>query len=252
MGKNSLKKNLYFYKWDRMYLAAALGSDRVSCNIKDFEYDDNLEDFAKLRNSGVEVFAYLPLLWRENEDFELDFELDFDMSTLDGFYVGNAGQIEWALKTGKPVFGDVGLNVFNAECADFYFKNGLCGCTLSYELDSDVEQIVDALNGENVGGLEVLRYGRVPAMVSEYCLLAGAEGIKGCGCGRCLEHNPVYLRDNMGERYPVMLDDARCTSLILSKEPLNRKNSAKVLRKYGDGFERITVFDESPGFLARI
>ncbi len=248
MGKNSLKRNLYFYKWDRMYLAAALGAYRVSCNIRDFEYDDNLEDFAKLRNAGVEVFAYLPLLWRENEDFEAD----FDLALIDGFYVGNAGQIEWALKMGKPVFGDAGLNVFNAECVGFYLENGLCGCTLSYELDSDMEQVVDVLNAENAGGLEVLRYGRVPAMVSEYCLLAGAEGIKGSGCGRCLEHNPVYLRDNMGERYPVMLDDMGCTSLILSKEPLNRKNSAKVLRKYGGGIERITVFDESPGFLERI
>ena len=250
MGKNNQRRNLYFYSWDREYMSAAVKSDRISVNIKEFEYDDNLEDFTKLKNSGVEVCAYLPVLWKDDDSVVEDIS-----DIVYGVYVGNAGQIMRVKKADVKMFADASMNIYNAETVKFMAEQGFEGAVLSYELDSDNREIYEELKKHRKYGemeLEVLRYGRVPAMVSEYCPLAGAEGIRGTGCGKCMEHNPVYLRDSYGDRYPVILDDTRCTSVILSREPLNRKKSAGGLKYTGRGIERITVFDESPGFISRL
>lgn len=249
MKNKQARRNLYFYQWDREFLSAAKDSDRITCSIRDFEYDDNLEDFSKLRSFGIEVYAYLPVLWKDADEIDAG---EFG-ELVDGIYIANAGQLEWAKATGKRLIGDAGLNVFNAQSAMLFNEIGLDGVTLSYEISDGAEDIAESLNEiECDMELEILRYGRVPAMVSEYCPLAGAKGIKGSSCGSCMEHNPVYLKDGMGERYPVMLEDSGCTSLILSKTPLNRKNNAKTIGNYRNRTERITVFDETPSFIVRV
>lgn len=250
MRNNKQRRNLYFYCWDREYMPAAVKSDRISVNIKEFEYDDNLEDYIKLRNSGVEICAYLPVLWRgAASDIE-------DISEIvHGVYVGNTGQITKVKNAGVKMLADASMNIYNALTVKAMAEQGFEGAVLSYELDSENREIYEEVKKYSScreTELEVLRYGRVPAMVSEYCPLAGAEGIRGTGCGKCMEHNPVYLKDSYGDRYPVVLDDARCTSVILSREPLNRKKSAGGLKYADRGMERITVFDESPGFISRL
>lgn len=251
MSNERIKRNLYFYQWERAYMNAAQNSFRISCSVKDFEFDSNLEDFQKLRNLGVEVHMYIPILWKWDDGVSAE---DFT-ELVDGIYIGNIGQISFGEKIGKPMWADAGLNIYNGETAKFYMDRGFKGAVISYETDSVEKEFIETLKtgGEYADKeLEILRYGRVPAMVSEYCPLAGAEGIRGRSCGKCMEHNPVYLKDNRGERYPVILDDTGCTSLILSKEALNRKNSAKSVRDWTNVIERITVFDESPFFISRI
>ncbi|MDO4481495.1 MAG: U32 family peptidase [Bacillota bacterium] len=250
MGKNRQRRNLYFYCWEREYMTAAVKSDRVSVNIKEFEYDDNIEDFTKLKNSGVEICAYLPVLWKgETSDIEEISDIVY------GVYVGNAGQIMKVKKADVKMFADAYMNIYNDLTVKTSAEQGFDGAVLSYELDSENREIYEEVKKYGSCSeteLEVLRYGRVPAMISEYCPLAGAEGVRGTGCGKCMEHNPVFLKDSYGDRYPVLLDDTRCTSLILSREPLNRKKSAGGLKYTDRGMERITVFDESPGFIARL
>ncbi len=255
MKSNSSKTNLYFYKWDRQYMDAAVNSDRVTCSIREFDYDDNLEDFKKLRNSGTEVFAFLPVLWKAAESDSLD---EY-RSLIDGLYVGNIGQVDRAKEAGVRIIADVGLNVFNSEAVELLTEKGLEGAVVSYELAEDTFDFVSEITGvepcrsaDSFPELEVLKYGRVPAMISEYCPLAGAEGIKGNNCGLCMENNPVFLKDTFGDRYPVIPDSAGCTSMILSKNPLNRKNCAKAVKNYINGVERITVFDESPNFIIHL
>ncbi|MBE6020935.1 MAG: hypothetical protein E7228_04205 [Clostridiales bacterium] len=249
MSNDKFRRNLYFYQWDRTYMSVAKDSFRISCSIRNFEYDDDLDDFQKLRNMGVEVYAYLPVLWKEEESLSPE-ELG---ELVDGVYIGNVGQISWGKKTGKPLMADSGLNIYNGEAAKFYLNHGFKGAVISYELDPVDRAFLKAFDSEYMNAeLEVLRYGRVPAMISEYCPLAGAEGIKGRNCGKCMEHHPVYLKDNRGERYPVILEDTGCTSLILSKDQLNRKNSAKAMKEWKNTVQRITVFDESPSFISRI
>lgn len=251
MSKDKSKRNLYFYIWDRAYMSAAQSSFRITCSVKDFEYDDNLEDFSRLRSMGVEVYASLPVLWKEGDAVSPKEIGDL----VDGLYIGNAGQIRWGLQANKPMMADAGLNIYNAKALKFYLERGFKGAVISYELDPVDKAFTDAVNQNEdcaKSEIEILRYGRVPAMVSEYCPLAGANGVKGKACGKCMEQNPVYLKDNRGERYPVILDDTDCTSLMLSKEPLNRKNGAKALNVISNAVHRVTVFDESPSFIARL
>ena len=255
MNVRTGKINYYIYIWkDGMETGLAeklRPGDRISVSIRDLGLERNRETFAQLRRQGVELWAFLPVLWKPGQGPSPE-EI---APQIDGWYAGNIGQIRRLLDTGKPVYGDAGLNVFNRETAEVFAGLGLSGVTLSYELGKEsVKEILEDTSsdycchperseGSSPISFELLRSGRIPAMVSEYCPFAGAEGIRGDRCGRCRKDNPVWLKDFKGERYPVLLDPAGCTSLILSRRSLDRPVTGIGTASDLDLIERICVFD---------
>ena len=221
--------NYYYYDYNNIDVKTPRAGDRVTLSVRAFDSDSVREKAGGLRDRGVEVCAFLPVLWETNRSENLR-ELDEALSFIDGIYVGNIGQISLGQKTGLPVYGDSGLNVFNAESALYFMETGLKSVTLSYELRDEAaglsKQINQAVSEAGRGSnlmTECLVKGRVPAMVTRYCPLAGVQGVKGDRCGRCQNTGAVYLTDSRGEAYPVLLDDSNCTSIILSKnEEKNR------------------------------
>ena len=125
------KKNYYIYKWERRFRKAAEGAYRITVSIRDLADAGCREDLRALRESGTRVYCALPVLWRPGQGPDFG-EI---LPEIDGWYAGNLGQIEALLGTGKPVMGDAGLNVFNEETALVLSGLGLCGATLSYELE---------------------------------------------------------------------------------------------------------------------
>lgn len=219
--------NYYYYDYNDIDTKTPKPGDRVTLSIRGFDSEVVREKAELLRGRGVEVCAFLPVLWETSPGQK---EINEAVPLIDGFYVGNIGQIRLAEKTGLPLYGDAGLNVFNSETALFFMEAGLRSVTLSYELREEAallaKQINQAVSEAGRGAAlmtECLVKGRVPAMVSRYCPLAGAQGIKGDKCGTCQKNGAVFLTDRKGEAYPVLLDDTNCTSLILSRaEEKNR------------------------------
>ena len=296
MNERMGKTNHYIYKWtpemaEKLEKSSKPG-DRFSVSIRDFDDPEHRASFAALRKKGRECYCVLPVLWRPGQGPDPE-EI---VEEVDGFYAGNLGQIRRLLDTEKPVMGDVGLNVFNRETALLLERSGLCGATVSYELEREEWENCLPLSGTASGGAtsprrgeagreedrndpgspqrreedrsdlgsplwgelsakqtergergpfetEILRSGRVPAMISEYCPLAGAEGIRGSGCGKCRDENPVWLKDFKGERYPVLLEPRGCTALILSRKPLDRPWADELAAERDDVIRRICIFE---------
>ena len=275
------KKNFYIYKGERRFRKEAEGAFRVTVSIRDLADAGCREDLKALRDGGTRVYCALPVLWRPEQGPDFDDVLtDIDgwyagnlgqIETLLGTgkpVMGDAGLNVFNEET-VCVLNNLGLSgatlSYELEEGRFWETN------LSREAMGDRRSTASA-TGREAGvdvplrgtpsesvrpgksltpsaafngsfEYEVLRYGRVPAMVSEYCPLAGAESLRGTGCGLCREQNPVWLKDFKGERYPVLLNPDACTSLILSRRPLDRPWAEQLAADRPDIIQRICLFD---------
>lgn len=264
---------LYVYRWKNEYLPLLEHVKEIA--VPYLQILQNPRFFCEIRNKGVGVYGVLPavsagfhdqllreLALKEGRLDEMSFFKPIEKSpdfrprelsdVMDGIYIGNQGQWEAAMKLGLPVFGDQSLNVFNSKTAEFWREKGLERVTFSYELET--EQLRElSFKGEG----EILLYGRVPVMVSEYCPVAGERGGSQKDCGACRDGGPWYLRSKKGDVYPVLLDRNVCRSTLLSSLVLDRrKERAKAGKKgnqsLGNIRWRLCVSDESPGQIERI
>ncbi|MBR2576670.1 MAG: hypothetical protein IKE40_05175 [Firmicutes bacterium] len=276
------KKNFYIYKWEERFRKALEGAYRVTVSIRDLEEEDCREALQALRAAGTQVYCALPVLWKPEKDPAIEAALPFIDGWYAGNIgqirplldsgkpvMGDAGLNVFNEETAR-VLKHLGLS---GATLSYELEEGRSWETnLSREAMGDRRSTASA-TGREAGAdvplrgtpsesvrpgksltpsaafngffeYEVLRYGRVPAMVSEYCPLAGAEGVRGTGCGRCREENPVWLKDFKGERYPVLLDSRDCRSLILSRKPLDRPEADALAEERDDVIRRICVFSK--------
>ena len=106
--------------------------------------------------------------------------------------VGSLGHVGIARAAGLDVRGDYGLNVFNSYTLQIVSKAGLLSATLSFELNMEqIGQLSKPLD------TEIIAYGRLPAMLTERCLIKASAGR--CACGV-----PARMSDEYGGVYPVV------------------------------------------------
>ena len=106
--------------------------------------------------------------------------------------VGSLGHVGIARAAGLDVRGDYGLNVFNSYTLQIVAKAGLLSATLSFELNMEqIGQLSKPLD------TEIIAYGRLPAMLTERCLIKASAGR--CACGV-----PARMSDEYGGVYPVV------------------------------------------------
>lgn len=217
-----------------------LPGDAATLSVRAFADPYICDRVRDAMDAGCKAFAYIPNFWETYDPRNLAV-LSAAADIADGIYINNIGQLRLAKDTGLPVYGDSGLNVFNAETALFFMEQGLEGVTLSYELGEETAALVKQINqrvseampGSSKGSrfkTETLVRGRVPAMFSRYCPVAGALGIKKDKCGACSKTGKVFLEDGRGEAYPVITDRENCTSLILSKNILKNRPCGDICR----------------------
>ncbi|OPY63165.1 MAG: putative protease YhbU precursor [Pelotomaculum sp. PtaU1.Bin065] len=138
-----------------------------------------------------------------------------DATLLDGVQAGNLGLITKVGKiTGKPVYADFSLNVFNREAAIFLMETGVARVTLSPELTMEqIRRLAPALPVP----AEVIVHGALPLMVSEHCV---AGSLLGCGnncAGPCAGRH-WGLRDRKGIVFPFEMDQFCRMQLFNSRD----------------------------------
>ena len=129
-----------------------------------------------------------------------DDEIPAVMEALQGIYaqgvrealVGNIGHVMLARRAGFVVRGDFGLNLFNSYSAQVLSEVGMASVTASFELR--LAQIRDL---RKPVPMEMIVYGRMPAMVTEQCIIKNSAG-------RNDYQNPGQLSDRMGSIFPVV------------------------------------------------
>lgn len=145
----------------------------------------------------------------------------------------------------KASITDFSLNIVNSYAVAFMHILGARTVTMSYEMDSNnIKTLIkDYYNRYNKNpNVEVIIYGRVEAMISEYCPLNTYVN-KGNTCNICKSNDKYYLRDRFHNDYPLSFSN--CLMTIYNYKKLDRFNEIEALSKAGVRNFRLNFVDEN-------
>ena len=149
--------------------------------------------------------AVLPRVWRDTDEPLLKEWLAHAKSLgVTAAALGNLGHLAVVRDSGLAMYGDLGLNVFNARSAEFLRTKGLSSACVSFELrGAQIRDMAKPLPTEAVV------YGRLPLMIMENCLVKNKtgcrldrEGSAVPACGPCRASHT--LTDRTGAKFPLL------------------------------------------------
>ena len=149
--------------------------------------------------------ALLPRVWRDRDEEELLSLLERCRALgVTAVGLGNIGHFSLGRKSGMTMYGDFGLNVFNARSLHYLRGKGLESACLSFELR--LAQIRDMAK---LLPTEAIVYGRLPLMITENCLVQNNLGCKLNRGGACVpDSGPCagghVLTDRTGAAFPLL------------------------------------------------
>jgi len=234
------------YKFDENMDYGSLDIDRLYFPFSALLNRKAHQMISDLKNK--EVYIYIPSITRGNYDKLIRSRLpEFIDLGVDGVLVGNIGHVN---KNKYPshinVMGDYSLNCFNSSSLEQLAQLGVKGVTLSVELTlNQIRNLAD------IPGIskEVITYGRIPLMTSEYCpvgsIVGGFESKTKCS-GAC-DKGEYYLKDRMGEKFPVVCDRLDCRSTIFNSKVLLLEENIDKIRDAGIDIIRLNFTDETAG-----
>ena len=151
------------------------------------------------------ICAVLPRIFRTEDQAALRTLLQRHRQKLSAVALGNLGHLPIAEGLGLPLWGDLGLNLFNSESLLFWKELGLEAAAVSMELRW--QQIRDL---RKVLPCEAVVYGRLPLMIMENCVIRNELGCRDAGrdyadrspACRCGQEN--VLVDRTGAQFPLV------------------------------------------------
>jgi U32 family peptidase len=252
---NLINKNLYFYELgdskDGNIVNKVFEENLFSANSIYLPYQCFLEArynnvISKYIKEGIKLIPVLPSITKgfHDENIKKNFSLIVEASTY-GLCIGNIGWVDEFIKAGVSLIGDYGLNVYNSETFVQIKDMGFIGSVIAY--DASLEQA----SKMDFHGLapEWTIFGRIPAMISEYCAIEGADQdtndkTEKAGCSNCAT-GKFSLEDRKGDMYPVIPYSNSCRMTILSHIKKQGANEIPILKKAGMNNFRINIYDES-------
>lgn len=197
------------------------------------------------------ICAVLPRIFRTEDQAALRALLQQHREHLSAVAIGNLGHLPIAESLGLPLWGDLGLNLFNSESLLFWKELGLEAAAVSMELRW--QQVRDL---RKVLPCEAVVYGRLPLMIMENCVIRNQLGCRDAGrdyadrspACRCGQEN--VLVDRTGAQFPLVgqwghrceIENSRV--LFLADKP--------EWRQLGLTRERLRFTTESPEECARV
>ena len=151
------------------------------------------------------ICAVLPRIFRTEDQAALRAILQQHREHLSAVAIGNLGHLPIAEGLGLPLWGDLGLNLFNSESLLFWKELGLEAAAVSMELRW--QQLRDL---RKVLPCEAVVYGRLPLMIMENCVIRNELGCRDAGrdygdrspACRCGQEN--VLVDRTGAQFPLV------------------------------------------------
>ena len=234
--KGSYKISLLLNSIDNNFSYNELrGVDRIYIPLK---YWVN-NKFDKAINSIIDnfdTFIYLPCIMRNNylTLFKNNIEKILKSYDVKGFVVSNIGQFKLLepYKDNYDLIGNYTLNLFNSETSKNLEVSTVC---VSPELNKDTisSLITDKFK-------EVIAYGNLPLMNSNYCLLGKSNKCYLHCEKKCINGNSYYLKDRLGFLFRIIPDNIDTVTTIY-----NSKTTSISVKDLNCDFARIDILDES-------
>ncbi|WP_026486164.1 U32 family peptidase [Caldanaerobius polysaccharolyticus] len=199
VAKRPLENEIRLYA---KVLSAADGSQAIKGGIdgvyvQSVNIDELLTAWDECRSKEVEFIWALPYITREKTmDEVLKLAEKLACEGIDRVAVSNLGLVQPLHDIGYTLHGDHTLNVFNSQSVFSLREHGVKVIALSPELRlSQIKDIVDIAGG----GLEVVAYGYIPAMITAYDPVKKALLLKGI----LADAEGYGIRDETGVVFPV-------------------------------------------------
>lgn len=176
------------------------------------QYEDLLQ---KLCNS-YEVYIYLPTIIRNNYLKHIcNLNTIVNKFKINGFVISHISQLEFVNKYNLKIIGNYTLNVMNLQTASFLENLGLDTITISPELDKGTIQ--NMLNNFDKANFELIVYGKLPLMTSNYCLIGHTNHCISSCSQNCKKQN-YYLKDRLGFLFNIYTDDIDTITTIYNSK----------------------------------
>lgn len=182
------------------------------------------------------TYIYLPCIMRNNylNLFKNNIDKVLNKFKIKGFVISNIGQFELVSPylENYDLIGNYTLNLFNSETAKHLNVSTVC---ISPELDKDTIQNLSVTKHK-----EVICYGNLPLMNSNYCPLGKSNKCYKDCARKCMNSNSYFLKDRLGFLFKVVPDNIDTVSTIY-----NSKITSISLDGLNCDYARIDVLDES-------
>ncbi|MDU1442160.1 MAG: DUF3656 domain-containing protein [Clostridium cochlearium] len=200
---------------------------------------DNQLDISCLNKEEINIYLKIPNIIKKEYNYIYEY-INNNLDNIKGIITANLGIIN-DFKDKISIIGDYKLNMFNSYSLEFFKDIIYMGC-LSTELNK--MEIKDVLKKSSIP-VQLLLYGRIELMVSEYCPIGSSFSHKNKlkECNNVCQKDNFSLIDRKGEKFPIVTDKF-CRSHILNTVPLNLIQYIKELEEMGIHSFRMEFTDE--------
>ncbi len=240
------KISAMFYDYPDGMDFGGLEADRVYLPFTEIMGNEGLLRAKSIHEAGKEVYAYIPAVIRGNYTEILKKNLHKVSTDVDGFLAGSpAGYeiIREKLGNNVPIVCDYTMNIINSYSLNKLKELGFTGGTLSCELN--LSQINEIKYPEGFD-TELVVYGKIPVMTSEYCPVGGSVGkCEPQKCGKLCKKGIYRLTDRKGMEFIVKSDCVDCRSTVFNSNALFAPELSDQISKTGVDHIRLSFVDET-------
>ncbi len=242
---------------DTFHAALKAGAKRILIggehwrSRRGFSLEEIRTGFESCRKLGIDCAWRLPRVLNQAQSAGLlaDLNKAAGWAEKPKLMISNLGELEImrAVAAAWPFEIDYSLNVFNEASLAYFLRLGAQGVTLSPELNH--AQLAPLAKWP---GAELITFGDLEMMVSEYCLVgATLGGKKGQHCAGTCRQEAHYLRDRMRYDFPVETDQ-ECRMHLFNIKLLNLYGELAQIRRMGFSTIRLQLTRQTPEQVQRI
>lgn len=209
---NNLNKNYDYTK---------LNAQIVYIPLRYFENKEYQNTIKELCNN-FKVYVYMPTIFKQSTIGDYDIQ---------GFVVSHIGQIDIVKKYNKQLIGNYTLNIYNKYTVDALKRLGITRFTISPELDKNsISKVI-----EECTNTEMIVYGKIPVMTSNYCVLGNSNKCN----SKCnmICNKDSYLQDRLGFKFRVISNNSVSTIY-------NCKTISILHKDFNINVARLDILDE--------
>ncbi|SJZ59450.1 DUF3656 domain-containing U32 family peptidase [Selenihalanaerobacter shriftii] len=216
--ENKEELTVYLKQVDYMEAILEVGIDRVYCDNKGLNLNEINDLVQMAKNYDTELFIKLPQIARQNEMKKVKQQIkELETSKIDGYLVPQLGVAQLLKKSNKKLIADYPVNNFNSYIINHWKDEGYNGVVLSPELN--LQEIRELAKYNNINK-ELIVYGHLPMMITEYCpigsVVTGFDFDKDCN-RECLQKN-YGLLDRKDMIVPIEADPATCSTILYNSQ----------------------------------
>ena len=211
--------------------------DRLYIPLKYFGNKDYFEIINTL-GKKFNVYIYMPTILRQNYYEKAKRIVNNSLSSFNikGAVISHISQIDLFNNKNIDIIGNYTLNIYNSSSISELKKLSLNSITISPELDE--RSIIEVLKNSTLPK-ELIVYGNIPVMTTNYCLLGKCNKCYSDCKHQCLADSRFYLKDRLGMQFRFIPDNSQTITTIY-----NSKTTSIQYNSFNIDFARIDILDE--------